>query len=184
MKKSFLLIFGIIVCFASCKNFQYLVTEVKTSPITNCPENSDCLLELIPNSTISFKNDEFWNTYPTIKEGNKTLLKYTFNKKTPKNTQDGQYTEHVYAELEPTITKTALKNAALKNIKLAYCKKDDSWHKVVEYVLTVDWYKDNDLLNLVKLENGYFAFLPNHKLKMNEERSFKKYNKIRNTFKV
>ena len=73
---------------------------------------------------------------------------------------------------------------ALKNIKLAYCKKDDSWHKVVEYVLTVDWYKDNDLLNLVKLENGYFAFLPNHKLKMNEERSFKKYSKIRNTFKV
>ena len=39
-------------------------------------------------------------------------------------------------------------------------------------------------LNLVKLENGYFAFLPNHKLKMNEERSFKKYSKIRNTFKV
>ena len=135
MKKSFLLIFGIIVCFASCKNFQYLVTEVKTSPITNCPENSDCLLELIPNSTISFKNHEFGNTYPTITEGNKTLLKYTFNKKTPKNTQDGQYTEHVYAELEPTITKTALKNAALKNIKLhfgrlCFCKGETGYYPI------------------------------------------------------
>lgn len=32
------------------------------------------------------------------------------------------------------------------------------------YVLTVDWYLGNDLLHLLKLENGQFALLPSHKV--------------------
>ena len=100
-----------------------------------CPENTDCALELIPNSSISFKNDEFGNVYPEISKGNNTLLQYTLNKNTPKNTQDGHYTEHIYAELYPIITKTSLKNEELKIVKLhfgrlCYCKGETGYYAI------------------------------------------------------
>lgn len=72
----------------------------------------------------------------------------------------------------------------LNNLKLAYLKYKDEWIEVIEYIVTIDWYKENDLLNLVKLNNGYFALLPNHKLKMNKEKSFEKYSKIRESYIV
>ncbi len=73
---------------------------------------------------------------------------------------------------------------ALNEIKLAYLKHQNSWVCVEEYILTIDWYKDNDLLNFIKLKNGFFAFLPNHKLKTNNEKNFKAYKKIPDTYIV
>lgn len=134
MKKSLFLVF-VFSCFISCNSFQFSIQETSKFTINNCPENTDCSLELIPNASISFNKDEFGNAYPEITEGNKTLLKYTFNKKTPKNTQDGQYTEHVYAELDSTITKISLKNEALKNVKLhfgrlCFCKGETGYYAI------------------------------------------------------
>lgn len=55
-----------------------------------------------------------------------------------------------------------------------------------EYLATIDWYEGNDLLNLVLLDNGQLAALPNHKLKFGERatQSFKDYKKLHATWKV
>lgn len=73
----------------------------------------------------------------------------------------------------------------LKDSKImAYFKNIDSWKKVDDYVCTIDWYKGNDLLHLLMV-GGCFALLPNHKIKINDEdMSFNKYIKLKNTYKV
>lgn len=73
---------------------------------------------------------------------------------------------------------------SLKNMKLAYLKNLNQWIEIEDYILTIDWYKGNDLLNLVKLNNGFFALLPNHKIKMNNIKEFEKYSKIRESYTV
>lgn len=45
----------------------------------------------------------------------------------------------------------------------AYLKRRNLW-MLAEYILSVDWYKENELVNIVRLENGQFAALPNHRL--------------------
>lgn len=68
---------------------------------------------------------------------------------------------------------------------LAFLKHKNEWVNIIEYICSIDWINDNDLLNLVKLDNGYFAFLPNHKIKFcNEIKSFEKYKKLPDTYKV
>lgn len=70
---------------------------------------------------------------------------------------------------------------------LAYLRHRNEWIEIEKYIMSIDWYEGNDLLNLLKLKNGYFAFLPNHKIKIENKplnKLFKKYVKIPETFKV
>ena len=57
-----------------------------------------------------FKTDEFGNNYPVITEGEKTILKYSYIKNPLENTQDSNYTELIYAELDQTIKEISLTN--------------------------------------------------------------------------
>ncbi len=68
---------------------------------------------------------------------------------------------------------------------LAFLKYKSTWVNIKKYYCSVDWINDNDLLNLVKLDNGYFAFLPNHKIKFdNKDKNFKPYKKLPYTYTV
>ena len=55
-----------------------------------------------------------------------------------------------------------------------------------QYICTIDYYEDNELFNLIKLENGQFAMIPFHKMKFKSlstiQKSFKNYKKQRNTY--
>lgn len=54
-----------------------------------------------------------------------------------------------------------------------------------DYLLTVDWYGGNDLLHLIRLQNGQFALLPSHKVKfLNGEPQFQPFKKLHATWKV
>ena len=48
-----------------------------------------------------------------------------------------------------------------------------------EYICTLDWPDDNYLQHFVKLSNGQFAAIPNHKLLVNSEDSLPDYKKLR-----
>lgn len=47
---------------------------------------------------------------------------------------------------------------------MCYIKHRKQWIKG-EYILSVDYYKNERMLNLIALENGQFALLPFHKIK-------------------
>lgn len=68
---------------------------------------------------------------------------------------------------------------------LCFFKHKDLWLKG-EYRFTVDWYKGNDLLHCVTLENGQVAFLPSHKIKFQSGAApgFQPYKKMRNEWRV
>ena len=92
-----------LLLLISCKSTQQVNSQVPNNETTitkieNCPENGTCTIELIPNKKLDFKTDEFGNLYPTINNGEKTILKYTFTKNPIENTVDSNYSEIVYAE--------------------------------------------------------------------------------------
>jgi hypothetical protein len=118
----------------SCKS-NYTVCQHINQKSANCPENGTCSMELIPNKTIVFKTDNIGIMYPVISEGDKTILKYTYQRNAILNTQDGNYTEIIYAELDATITPIKLSNEALQDVKfyfgrLCYCKGETGYYPI------------------------------------------------------
>ncbi len=78
----------------------------------------------------------------------------------------------------------------LKNKHVYYFNKyNNEWYEA-KYILTVDWYTENDLMHLLVLETGNFVFAPNHKILFLDEPKFKKdlsfceYKKIRNEYMI
>ena len=118
----------------SCKS-NYTVSQHINQKVTTCPENGTCSIELIPNKTIVFETDNIGIMYPVISEGDKTILKYTYKRNEIPNTQDGYYTEIVYAELPATIAPIELSNEALQDVKLyfgrlCYCKGETGYFAI------------------------------------------------------
>lgn len=129
-----------LLLLISCKSTQKVNSQI-TNPdpiITkteNCPENGTCTIELIPNKTLDFKTDDFGNLYPTIENGEKTILKYTFTKNPIENTADSNYIEIVYAELDKNYPNINLIDDQLQTIKLHYgrlcfCKGESGYFAI------------------------------------------------------
>ncbi|WP_456423934.1 hypothetical protein [Lutibacter sp.] len=127
----------IFALFISCKSAQETNQVSKSIIMTtgNCLNNGMCFLELIPNKSLVFKTDEFGNLYPVISEGEKTILKYTYKRNPISKTQDSDYTEIVYGELDKNITKTTLTSEKLQTIKLhfgrlCFCKGETGYYPI------------------------------------------------------
>lgn len=137
----------ILMIFASCnanKNLSFVVKNPIQVNAKNCVSNGKCKLKLTPNKSISFKQDKFGNLYPEITDGENTLLTYTFKRNTIKNTQDGNYTEILYAELPKNIKEISIKNEELKNVKLhfarlCFCKGETGYYPVVNGTFTISF---------------------------------------------
>ncbi|WP_298364107.1 hypothetical protein [uncultured Lutibacter sp.] len=141
----------IVLLVVSCKS-QYEVTKHIIQKTEIAPKNGSCTIELIPNKTIEFKTDNFGISYPIISDGENVLLKYTFKKNTIKNTQDGDYTEIIYAELNSNISNTTLNNENLQNVKLyfgrlCYCKGATGYYPITKGSFTV-LKEENSTLNI------------------------------------
>lgn len=65
---------------------------------------------------------------------------------------------------------------------MVFLKNRKIWVKS-KYLFTVDWYRGNDLLNCVVLENNQIGFFPNHKISLGEC-NLPKYKKLRQEWKV
>ncbi len=158
--KSFLSI--IILLFASCNTNKHLNFVVKNTiqiNATNCDKNGTCELKLNPNKNITFQKDKFENLYPIISDGEKTLLTFTFKRNPIKNTQDGNYTEIIYAELPKTIKEISLKDDTLKQIKLhfarlCFCKGETGYYPI-----------EKGTFNLTKIDKDSIKIVCNFKVK-------------------
>jgi len=65
-----------------------------------------------------------------------------------------------------------------------FIKRQSAW-LAGEYLFTLDWYEGNDLLHLVALDNGQYAFQPHHKLKFKDgPRELPPYRKLHGEWKV
>lgn len=77
---------------------------------------------------------------------------------------------------------------ALKEAPRPYCffHKKNLWLRAREYVCTVDWYTDNENANIVVLENGQIALVPNHKILFTDvcPKELPSYKKLHATWKA
>ncbi|MFA5297149.1 MAG: hypothetical protein WC389_02970 [Lutibacter sp.] len=137
MKKLLPLFILIIVSCKSTKNINsnFVVKEAFLINTVDCPENGDCTIELLPNTSLSFEKDEFGNTYPVITEGNKTIFRYIYTRKPIPNTQDSDYSEIVFAEFDTAISEETLTDEKLQTKKLyfgrlCYCKGETGYYPI------------------------------------------------------
>jgi len=128
-------VFILLTSCKPCQNLNFTLNEPIFTKTVNCPDNGECIIELIPNKSLEFKKDDIGAFYPIIKEGEKTILKYTYNRNSIQNSQDSNYTEIVYAELDKTITEISLTSKELQTIKLyfgrlCYCKGETGYYPI------------------------------------------------------
>jgi hypothetical protein len=137
MKNLLPLLFLITLSCKSTKNMMadFVVNKTILVNTINCPENGNCTIELLPNTSLEFKKDEFGSLYPVISEGNKTIFKFIYTRKPIPNTQDSNYTELVFAELDSVISPKTFTNETLQNAKLhfgrlCYCKGETGYYPI------------------------------------------------------
>ncbi len=143
----------ILIVVASCKptqNINYTLSDVIYFETINCPDNGECFIELIPNKSLEFKKDDFGNLYPLISDGEKIVLKYTYQRNHVAKTQDSNYSEIVYAELNKTITNLSLSKNDLQNIKLyfgrlCFCKGEAGYYPIKNGSFKLETLHNNSL---------------------------------------
>jgi len=149
-----------VILLAGCKAKQTnLITEKQEfKATTNCPEDGVCTIELIPNSFINVKTDEFGNMYTKIEKGEKTILKYTFSRNADKQYMDAHYIEEIYAEFDKELPDLTLKSKSLNKVKLlfnrmCYCKGSAGFYRI-----------ENGDLSFKKAKKNTFNFQLNFKM--------------------
>ncbi|MDP3312759.1 hypothetical protein [Lutibacter sp.] len=132
----YLFIFVFLFSITSCNTSKTIVIKEKIiQNLETCLANGDCEIQLLPDSFLEFKKDEFNNYYPIISEGNNTVIIYTFTKKTDKSLQDNSYKELIYIQLKSPFKKINLKDKDLEKVQLFYgrlcfCKGESGYFPV------------------------------------------------------
>ena len=123
MKSYFLII--LITLLTGCKSqlqpFDQ-VSEKRTFPTQNCPENGLCTIDMLPNSQLLLKKDDLGNNYLSIEKGNNTVFKFVYTKSQIEDIADNFYSEHLYFEIKNADQSLHLKNEALKLVKMTYAR--------------------------------------------------------------
>lgn len=112
-------------------------------PGSNCPSDGACTFEVLKNSGLEIKSDEFGKLYPEIIPGNKLVVKYEYKRKEVENTMDSSYSEFIYFELENLEDHFYLKDLELQKVKLLYgricfCRNATGYFKITEGALLID----------------------------------------------
>ena len=67
--------------------------EQAESSIDGCPEAGTCTVKVHKNKKLNVKQDGIGASYPEIVDGNNIVIEYTYLKKGPAGTADGDYSE-------------------------------------------------------------------------------------------
>jgi hypothetical protein len=103
----------------------------------NCPDDGNCVFEVLKNSSLQLKYDEFGKLYPEIVPGDKLVVKYLYKKNEIKNTADNSYSEYVYLEIDEKNKQIILKDKELQKVKMlfgriCFCRDATGYFKVTQ----------------------------------------------------
>lgn len=127
-----------IILFSSCKTKvdQVNTLENQANNVNSeCPSEGVCTVKIQKNKSLLIKEDGTGALYPEIVDGDKTVILYTFLRKGPEGTLDGDYSETIHFEIPNGIYTSNFNDAALKNVKLlfgkhCYCKGEAGYYPV------------------------------------------------------
>ena len=100
-----------------------------------CPEDGECQVALKNSATMTINEDSIGMEYPTIDKGDNMVVRYTYLKKGPKGTADGDYSETLHFEIPANTTTLSLMDSDLQNVDLlfgkhCFCKGEAGYYKV------------------------------------------------------
>ena len=127
-----------IILFSSCKTkIDNVITNNNQLENVNskCPSDGVCTVKIHKNKSLLIKEDGTGALYPEIVDGDKTVILYTFLRKGPEGTLDGDYSETIHFEIPNGTYTSNFNDATLKNVKLlfgkhCYCKGEAGYYPV------------------------------------------------------
>ena len=103
----------------------------------SCPESGNCEFEVLKNSTLNIKTDEFGKLYPEVTSGNKVVIKFHYKKTVPEKVMDANYSEYIYLEVNEYEPQLILKDKELQKVKMlfgriCFCRDAAGYFRVTE----------------------------------------------------
>jgi hypothetical protein len=110
---------------------------------SDCPDGGTCTIEIHKNKTLTMLDDGTGAMYPEFIDGDAMVVAYTFMRKGPEGTVDGNYSETIHFEIPNKSTNLKKENASLNDVKLVYgkhcfCKGEAGYYPINDGKLLVD----------------------------------------------
>ncbi len=96
--------------------------EQKASVASDCPDGGECSVQVFKGKKINVLKDGIGATYMEIVDGDNMIVQYTYSKKGPEGTADGDYQEAISFELPTGTNVLSIDNETLKDVNLIYTK--------------------------------------------------------------
>ena len=102
----------------------------------DCPENVDCTTEILKNKDYTIEKENIGKLYPKIVDGDKIVIKYTYQIKNENNYTDGNQSEVVLFVIDKE-TNSELKDLDLQKINMlfgknCFCRDIQGYYKVTK----------------------------------------------------
>ena len=145
MKYLFLLFLLVFSC--ASKQNATAIDSIQTNA-SPCPEDGDCIFEVLSNQSFSIEKDGIGALYPKIVAGNTIILKFEYKRNDIPNTANGQYRELVYLELNRDHLEIDLKEDELNNVKalfarLCFCRGQTGYYIINQGQLSIKKLSEN-----------------------------------------
>lgn len=117
---------------------------------TGCPEAGTCSVKVHKNTNLVIKEDGTGAVYPEMVAGDNMVVEYTYLKKGPEGTADGDYSETIHFEIPTAVDNLTKVNTSLSDTKLlygkhCYCKGEAGYYPITQGELAVT--KNNKTLS-------------------------------------
>ena len=142
--KIYLLLFTLILAIG-CKTNNKTPDTTDTNTTTkdmvvsmdDCPEGAECTVAIKNNASMTINEDTIGMKYPTIEDGDNMVVHFTYAKKGPEGTVDGDYSETIHFEVPANTSKLSLMDADLQNVGLlfgkhCFCKGEAGYYNVTK----------------------------------------------------
>jgi hypothetical protein len=112
-----------------------------TNKPSGCPEEGNCTVKIHQQKTLNIQKDDTGAYYPQMVAGETTVVEYTYLKKGPEGTADGDYSETIFFEIPAGNQNLSKTDATLQQVKLLYGKhcfcREAGYYPVTEGTLSV-----------------------------------------------
>lgn len=139
-----------IFMFQACKTQTDSVTSSENTSMqqmenkpNGCPEEGTCTVVVHKNKTLTIQKDGTGALYPQIIDGANTVVEYTYLKKGPEGTADGNYSETIHFEIPAGTDNLSKENATLSDVNLLYgkhcfCRGEAGYYPVTNGKLLIE----------------------------------------------
>ena len=91
-----------------------------------CPKNGKCDYQILKNKTISLHNNSQDEFYPTISDEKNLVFKFEYKRNEIPNTQDGDYREEIFIELDPNNLEFTTSNLQKEKVIFTFSEISDN----------------------------------------------------------